>query len=133
MTIDQLIQRHQKIFQDALNSTSKLLDFAVNSEIESISPEAENRDRIFNVLNIIQDKINQELDSLSATVNNKDLIDRVKSWNNQVVKTVKDIEEADTLILKLLGQNRENTSKEIAQVKKNRSLFKGYNLNNVRR
>ncbi len=122
------IQAHLSLMEMAQNSSSKIKFFAVSGEVDSVASETDNRERLMTVISQIQAGIESKISSLAPHDLESDTLDILKTWFSDVAIISESIIEIDRDTLELLTVQKEETTKEIATIFKNKEMFKGYNL-----
>lgn len=93
--------------------------------IDEVSFETDNKGRLIKRLSVIQLEIEQNATQIPS--------DLLSLWRRDYNSTLIKIDELSLLTLNHLNQIKENTSKEISIVYKNRQSLRGYNLNDLRK
>jgi predicted nucleic acid-binding Zn-ribbon protein len=122
------IQAHLSLLEMAQNSSAKIKFFALSGEVDSVSNETDNRERLMAVISQIQSGIETKISSLAPHDLEPDTLDILKTWFSDVAIISESIIEIDKDTLDLLTEQKEETTKEIATIFKNKEMFKGYNL-----
>lgn len=128
--IDQLfenIQEHLSMLDLAVISSERIKNFAKNEDLEGVVSETENRERLVNIITKIQRNVEDQINLLDAGAISKDGILILKSWFQDLNTWSEKMLECDRETVEYLGQQKENTTKEIALIFKNKEIFKGYN------
>ena len=121
------IQSHLSLLDLALQTSSKIKFFASNSEVEQVLIETENRERLVNVITQIQGSIENKISALGPQDLQEDTLPILKSWFMDLANWSEKMVELDRENVELLNQKKEDTTKEIATIFRNKELFKGYN------
>lgn len=130
--LENLINLHLKFLENAEHSSQQILRMAKEGQLNDLTEETTNRERIFNVIGQVQDKIDRSLKTLKVDEINNNYKDLLKSWKTKFDEKVNQINEIDQEILSLLDATKNQTTQEIATVHSNREKFKGYNLSNLK-
>jgi len=131
--INNLLAEHKIMLAKTIKSTDLLYRMALNNMYPELVKETENRQRLISILAHFQTKIELEIDSLDPESVPSYLIDVLNEWKSEFSLKTHEIRQVDRKIVDLLTQNKDQISKEIAHLFKDRELFKGYNLTNVKR
>ena len=121
------IQDHLSMLDLAVHCTEKINIFAKNEDLDRVVSETENRDRIINIVETLQKEIEGQINRLSPGDINQDGILILKAWFHDLSVWSERMVVIDNETVDLLGQQKENTTKEIALIFKNKEMFKGYN------
>lgn len=121
------IQRHLSLLDLAVTSSESITAYARKEDLDSVVAETENRERLINVIGKIQGTIEEQINQLNAALLTGDDIMILKTWFQDLSVWSEKMIELDKETVEALGQQKENTSKEIAMLFKNKEMFKGYN------
>lgn len=121
------MQAHLSLLELALNTSAKIKFFASISDVDQVISETENRERLVNVIGQLQGIIETKISSLGPQDLQGDTISILKSWFNDLSIWSDKMIELDRETVELLNQQKEDTTKEIATIFKNKEMFKGYN------
>lgn len=123
------IQSHLSMLDLALTSSKKITAFASLENLDAVVSETENRERLMNIVGKIQGTIENQINQLNAAALQPDDIMLLKSWFHDLSVWSEKMIEVDKETVEILSQQKDNTTKEIAHLFKNKELFKGYNHN----
>ena len=121
------IQQHLSMLELALKSSEQIKNHAAREELEAVVSETENRERIINVVAELQRKIENSINVIDASLVTAEDINILKSWFSDLGVWSEKMLALDRETVELLGQQKDNTTKEIAMIFKNKEVFKGYN------
>lgn len=121
------IQGHLAMLELALSSSKKITAFASLENLDAVVAETENRERLVNIIGKLQSTIENQINQLNAAALQDDDIMILKAWFHDLSVWSDRMIEADKETVEILSQQKENTTKEIAHLFKNKELFKGYN------
>lgn len=121
------IQKHLSLLDLALASSQKIQSFAKIENLDGVVDETENRERLVNVIGQVQQIIENQINQLNAAELNSEDIMILKSWFQDLSVWSDKMIVNDKETVELLGNQKENTTKEIAHLFKNKEMFKGYN------
>ncbi len=121
------IQEHMAMLDLALKSSEQIRNFAKEENLDGITLETENRERLVNIVTQIQQKVEDKINQLNAAEINQEGILILKSWFQDLNNWSEKMLAFDRETVELLAQQKENTTKEIALIFTNKELFKGYN------
>jgi 5-formaminoimidazole-4-carboxamide-1-beta-D-ribofuranosyl 5'-monophosphate synthetase len=121
------IQEHLTMLDLAVHSSEKIRDFAKNENLEAVVSETENRERIINIVTQIQRKVEEQINLLDAGDVSQDGILILKAWFQDLSVLSERMLVCDRETVEFLGQQKDETTKEIAVIFKNKAVFKGYN------
>lgn len=121
------IQEHLSLLDHALSSSQKIQSFAKLEDLDGVVNETENRERLVNVIGQVQQVIENQINQLNAAELKSDDIMILKSWFQDLSIWSDKMIAHDKETVEFLGQQKENTTKEIAHIFKNKEMFKGYN------
>ena len=121
------IQEHLSMLDLAVASSQKIRNYAANEQLEGVVSETENRERIVNIVTQIQRGVEEKINLLNPSDVNDEGILILKSWFHDLSVWSEKMLTLDRETVELLGQQKENTTKEIALIFKNKEMFKGYN------
>ncbi|MDO9183026.1 MAG: hypothetical protein Q7U04_11490 [Bacteriovorax sp.] len=126
-TLFENIQNHLSMLDLAVHSSEQIRNFAKNDNLEAVVSETENRERIINIVTQIQRKVEEQINLLeTASLSNNDIL-ILKAWFQDLSIMSERMLVCDREAVEFLGQQKENTTKEIALIFKNKEIFKGYN------
>ncbi|MFG1500494.1 hypothetical protein ABMA70_09845 [Halobacteriovorax sp. XZX-3] len=125
------ITRHLDLLGLLVNSTKSMITSCNNGRFDLVDNISENRERLINIIRLLQDDIEAEIQNNKVIYPQED-IEIFKSWIQDVTELVHENQKLDDECLNLLSQAKESTTKEISTVFKKRQQFQGYNLNNVK-
>ncbi|EPZ50592.1 hypothetical protein M902_1387 [Bacteriovorax sp. BAL6_X] len=131
MEVFNKITRHLDLMGLLVNSTKSMINSCQNSRYDLVEQISENRERLINIIRLLQDDIESELQN-NKTVYPQEDMDIFKAWIGDVTELVQENQRLDKECLNLLAKAKESTTKEISTVFKKRQQFQGYNLNNVK-
>jgi hypothetical protein len=123
------IQTHLSMLDLALASSKKITAHAQLENLDAVVSETENRERLVNAIGTIQGSIEKQINQLNAALLQPEDIKILKSWFYDLSVWSDKMIEADKETVEILSQQKEDTTKEIAHLFKNKELFKGYNHN----
>lgn len=121
------IQNHLSMLDLALSSSRKIAAFAKLENLDAVVSETDNRERLVNVIGQIQSTIENQINQLNAALLQAEDINILKSWFNDMSIWSDRMIEVDRETVEILSQQKDDTTKEIAHLFKNKELFKGYN------
>lgn len=121
------IQGHLAMLELALASSKKIAAFASLENLDAVVAETDNRERLVNIIGKLQSSIENQINQLNAAALQPDDIMILKSWFHDLSVWSDRMIEVDKETVEILSQQKENTTKEIAHLFKNKELFKGYN------
>jgi hypothetical protein len=121
------IQQHLSMLDLALYSSQKISNFAKLDNLDGVISETDNRERLVNVIGTIQQKIENQINQLNAAELKQDDILILKAWFQDLSIWSDKMIELDKETVEHLNQQKDETTKEIAHIFKNKELFKGYN------
>ena len=128
-----LIMRHLE-FLDLLCEVSRLIiKYAAKQDVDRVSLESVNRDKIINILIGFHDQINQLFkNTAKENLKNLGLDEILKTWARESEEKIAYVQALDIQILELLNQEKQKTKEDIQNVYLNRRKLSGYNLSNVK-
>ena len=126
-TIFEDIQRHLSLLDLAHISTMKITSLAKNENISGVVNETENRERLVNLIGQFQHAIEKQINQLNAAEITSSDINILKCWFDDLAKWSQAMIELDRETVDLLAQQKEDTTKEIAHLFKNKESLRGYN------
>lgn len=126
-TLFENIQEHLSMLDLAVQSSEKILTSARNEDLEGVVSETENRERLVNVVTKIQRTVEDQINLLNAGDISPEGILILKAWFQDLNTFSEKMLACDKQTVEHLGQQKENTTKEIALIFKNKEIFKGYN------
>ncbi len=129
----QILMRHLDLLDSIKRETYTILFSVEEFLIESIPMHSENRNRMTNILQKFQQEVYDCHKQSSGFRENPILLDIFKTWNLDVAYSIKQIEEVDEEISKLLQIEKNKASEEIAKNHMNKEKISGYNLSNVKK
>jgi hypothetical protein len=121
------IQAHLSMLELALHSSAKIKFFASVEDVDQVIEETDNRERIVNIIGQLQSQIENKISCLAPHDLHGDTIAILKSWFNDLSIWSEKMIALDQETVELLNQQKEDSTKEIATIFKNKEMFKGYN------
>lgn len=121
------IQEHLSMLDLAVLSSEKIRNFARNEDLEGVVSETENRERLVNIVAKIQRDVENQINLLDAGDISAEGILILKAWFQDLNTWSERMLTCDRETVEYLGQQKDNTTKEIALIFKNKEIFKGYN------
>ena len=121
------IQEHLAMLDLAVLSSEKIRTFAKDENLIAVVSETENRERIVNIVTQIQRKVEEQINLINADEVSKDDVLILKSWFQDLSIQSEKMLTYDRETVEFLGQQKDDTTKEIALIFKNKEIFKGYN------
>jgi hypothetical protein len=128
-----LLKKHKQLMDSYLESTQRLLQFSKENEAEKVADEAENRERILNIVIHIQDKIDQSLKQYADTGVPPETIESLRNWKEKFQYQCRLAEEYDEQVVECLSQLKDGAKQDINKSKRSRKNLQKYNLNDVRK
>ncbi len=126
-TLFENIQEHLSMLDLALGSSQRIASMARTEDLDGVVSETDNRERLVNIIAKLQASIEEKINQLNAAEVSKDDIIILKSWFQDLSVWSDKMIELDRETVEILSQQKENTTKEIAHIFKNKEMFKGYN------
>ncbi len=127
---DQIIERiqlHLILLEQSLNLSSKILFFSQINDLNGVVNETENRERLMNIISKVQRSVEEDITTMDAKqVSTMDL-GILKSWFNDLAIWSEKITALDKETVENLSQQKDEATKEIATIFRNKEMFKGYN------
>lgn len=121
------IQEHLAMLDLALASSQKIASAARTENLDGVIAETENRERLVNIIGKIQHSIEDQINQLNAAELKEEDLMILKSWFQDLSLWSDKMIIFDRETVDVLAQQKENTTKEIAHIFKNKEMFKGYN------
>jgi arsenate reductase-like glutaredoxin family protein len=121
------IQEHLSMLDLAVTSSKKIRDFAQAENLDEVVSETENRDRLVNIVAKIQRNVEDQINLIDPQTISPEGILILKAWFQDLNIWSEKMFLYDSETVEYLGQQKDNTSKEIALIFKNKEMFKGYN------
>ncbi len=121
------IQEHLSLLDLALASSQRIASAARTENLDGVISETENRERLVNIIGKIQHSIEDQINQLNAAELKQEDILILKSWFQDLSLWSDKMIQYDRETVEVLAQQKENTTKEIAHIFKNKEMFKGYN------
>lgn len=122
------IQDHLSMLDLAVHCTERINIFAKTEDLDRVVSETENRDRIVNIVSILQKEVETQINLLTAEQITQDGLVILRAWFHDLSAWSERMIAIDQETVELLGQQKDNTTREIALIFKNKEMFKGYNL-----
>lgn len=133
--IQNLVDEHLCMLEELYNVTTRIHAYARSSNVGPLVNEVENRERLMNILEHLQNKVTGLFDNFRV-LNEEErqrLVKMAKSWQMKVDAKIHAIDQLNASILEELDQQKLQTLKEVFFLHQSKEKFKGYNLNNVKR
>jgi len=126
-TLFENIQEHLSMLDLAVLSSEQIKKFAKEENLEGVVSETDNRERIVNIVTQIQRQVEEKINQLDASRLSADGIMVLKAWFHDLSIMSERMIAADKETVEFLGQQKEDATKEIALIFKNKEIFKSYN------
>lgn len=126
-TLFENIQKHLCMLELAVQSSEIIKNFAKNENLDGVVDETENRERIVNIVTQIQRKVEEQVNLIHASDITSEGVLVLKAWFYDLNLFSEKMLQCDRETVEFLGQQKENTTKEIALIFKNKEIFKSYN------
>lgn len=123
------IQQHLSMLDLALLSSEQIASMARTEDLDGVVSETDNRERLVNIIAKLQQSIEEQINQLNAAEVTQSEIQILKAWFQDLSVWSDRMIEFDKETVEILSQQKENTTKEIAHIFKNKEMFKGYNHN----
>ena len=120
------IQLHLSLLDLAVSCSQNIRDFAAAENLDAVVSETDNRERIVNIVSQVQSGIEGHVNLLSPEDLTNEGINILKSWFNDLNICSEKMLSFDRETVEFLAQQKEDTTKEIAHIFKNKEMFKGY-------
>lgn len=121
------IQNHLSMLDLAVTSSEKIKIYAANEDLERVVTETENRERLINIVTKLQRAVEEQINILNPEDVTQDDILLLKSWFSDLSICSEKMIALDKETVEHLSQQKNETTKEIALIFKNKEMFKGYN------
>lgn len=121
------IQEHLGLLDLALASSQKITSLAQLEDLDGVINETENRERLVNVIGHVQQIIENQINQLNAAELKSDDLMILKTWFQDLSQWSDKMIAHDKETVEFLSLQKDNTTKEIAHLFKNKEMFKGYN------
>lgn len=126
-TLFENIQNHLSMLDLALQSSLKIAQHAKAQDLDAVVNETDNRERIVNIIGKFQGEIEDKINQLNAAALTNEDVGILKSWFNDLNIWSDKMISFDKITVEFLGQQKEDATKEIAHLFKNKEIIKGYN------
>ena len=110
------IQEHLTMLDLAVGSSEKIRNFAKNENVDGVVSETENRERIVNIVALIQRKVEEQINILNPSDINQDGLLILKAWFHDLSILTERMLVCDRETVEYLGQQKDDTTKEIALI-----------------
>ncbi|MGZ3807189.1 MAG: hypothetical protein ACXVCE_03825, partial [Bacteriovorax sp.] len=117
------IQEHLSMLDLAVHCTERINIFARNEDLDRVISETENRDRIVNIVAKIQGIIEDQINRLSPGDVDQEGILILKAWFHDLGVWSDKMNSIDRETVEFLAQQKDETTKEIALIFKNKEMF----------
>ena len=128
-----LLMRHTALLDSGLKITHNIYLATSRADINLVNFEADNRERIVNVLEKFQSEVEEMVGTLKADEVTPEIVEILKSWQSDLYNWSCEVEAIDLRTAELLEDQKHETTKEIATIFTSRQQFKGYNLNSTKK
>ncbi|ATH06469.1 hypothetical protein BIY24_00480 [Halobacteriovorax marinus] len=128
-----LLMRHTALLDSGLKLTHAMYLATSRGDINLVNFEADNRERVINVLEKFQSEIEDMTATLKADEVTPELVEILKAWQNDLRNWSSEVQAIDNKSSELLEAQKLETTKEIATVFTSRQQFKGYNLSSTKK
>ena len=125
--------RHLEFLNLLCEVSRLIIKYATKHDVDRVSLESANRDKIISILIGFHDQINQLFkNTTKENIKNHGLDEILRTWALESEQKIEYIQALDTQILELLNQEKQKTKDDIQNVYLNRRKISGYNLSNVK-
>ncbi|PIK14446.1 hypothetical protein [Halobacteriovorax sp. JY17] len=128
-----LLMRHTALLDSGLKITHSIYLATSRGDINLVNFEADNRERIVNVLEKFQTEVEEMVATLKADEVTPEIIEILKAWQGDLYNWSCEVQAIDLKSSELLEDQKLETTKEIATIFTSRQQFKGYNLNSTKK
>jgi predicted GTPase len=125
--------RHTALLDSSLKMTHNMFVATSRGDINLVNFEADNRERVINILEKFQTEIENMLATLKAEEVSQEIVEIIKAWQVDVNNWATEVDAIDAKSFEVLEAQKLETTKEIATIFTSRQQFKGYNLNNTKK
>ena len=127
------IIRHLMLMEQVLHESVNMLKAAKQKNIDQVIFASNNRDRLVNIVTSIQQQIEQALYLSSPEYISQETLEIINCWGHDYEMIKSQVDELNDQMTKILEQEKEETTKEIATLFKNQEMIKGYNLQSTKK
>ena len=127
------VDSHLKMLNEAIKCSEQISKYAVEGDFQRVEAETMNRERLINIVGYVQGRIERAVKIIPPSVYNDKIAQTLNNWQEETSKAIKRITDIDTQVMELLKNSKQEVTKELGSVYKNKESHKGYNLNNVKR
>ncbi|WP_372651972.1 hypothetical protein [Halobacteriovorax sp.] len=128
-----LLMRHTALLDSGLKITHNIYVATSRGDINLVNFEADNRERIVNVLEKFQTEVEDMVSTLKADEVTPEIVEILKAWQSDLHNWSCEVQAIDLKSSELLENQKMETTKEIATIFTSRQQFKGYNLNSTKK
>ncbi len=128
-----LLMRHTALLDSGLKITHSIYLATSRGDINLVNFEADNRERIVNVLEKFQTEVEEMVATLKADEVTPEIVEILKAWQSDLYNWSCEVQAIDLKSSELLEDQKLETTKEIATIFTSRQQFKGYNLNSTKK
>ena len=122
----------KKLGQKLIEASQTILQLAENDNIQLVVEGIDNRDRLIEIINQLQEGLDDQIKKASAGEINDEIRSAFQDWQISMGAYYQEADRLNQIILERLEEMRFNTSREIGKIFKGKEKIKGYNLNNVK-
>ncbi len=133
MILFERIMQHMDLLSALTESSNAILMAASKGSFNLVDEISDNRERLVNVIKTFQETIENDIGDLKAEDLTESNVDIIRTWANEVGEIVMLNDNLDRETTIILQGAKEETTKEIASVYKNRQSMKGYDLTSVKK
>ena len=123
------IMQHLEFAEVIKRLSNDMHAHAENGSAEKIDSIAENRQRVVNLLQIVQQKIEDKIPELK----DQEEIEVIKAWHGNFNDILREIDRIDRALLHALEEQKTQTKREIGNVYSNHQKISAYNHSEKRR
>ncbi|MEI8346868.1 MAG: hypothetical protein WCG27_05345 [Pseudomonadota bacterium] len=127
-----LIQYHLNLIDSVSHISKQILLATKEANVEQANAGAENRQRLLNLMGMIQIKTDQILQESNRRTS-EHLSEVLKLWAYDFNLWATEINRIDEEITDNLSLLKDQTTQELGHLFQNKEKFKGYNLNNLKK
>lgn len=128
-----LLMRHTALLDSSLKMTHEMYIATTRGDINLVNFEADNRERVINILEKFQSEIENMVATLKPEEITQEIISILRAWQSDLSSWAQEVEAIDVKSFEILEAQKLETTKEIGTIFKSRQQFKGYNLNNTKK
>ena len=126
--LTEVVEYHRIILNKIDQLTNIILNAAKRDEQKIVIQELENRTRLINIVNYVQEKVERLLGRIPSDLYTREVKSEIKIWQMEMDRIISTIGKTDQEILEHLNRAKIKVKKEISVIHRSKTAHEKYNL-----